>query len=249
MCEGLLGVAGVVVLRLEAAEFDGAARWRWVLTGPGEKVLASHQVDLDTGRWEFEALTDLQGYLRRYVAPDRRLAQEAQILAGVGAWTGEQVLGPVGAALVAARPAVVRVVVPEDPPEAGGLLFWPLELAHVQGRPLASRGVTLVMSPAAGDAAGDVMPVGERLRVLGLFSLPAGGRPLNLRRERQALVQMFGEIAGAGRGVDVRVLQYGVTRDRLAEVLEEAEGWDVIHISGHGAPGELELETDEGAAV
>ena len=60
---------------------------------------------------------------------------------------------------------------------------------------------------------------------------------------------MFGEIAGAGRGVDVRVLQYGVTRDRLAEVLEEAEGWDVIHISGHGAPGELELETDEGAAV
>ena len=249
VCEGLLGVAGVAVLRLEAADFQGGARWRWVLTGPGGKFLADHQVDLDTGRWEFEAFTDLQGYLRRYVAPDQRLAQEAGILARVGAWAGEQVLGPVGAAMVAARPAVVRVVVPEDPPEAGGLLFWPLELAHVQGRPLASRGVTLVMQRGAEVVGPDVVPVAGRLRVLGLFSLPAGGRPLNLRRERQALVAMFGEIAGAGRGVDVRVLQYGVTRDRLQEVLEEAEGWDVIHISGHGAPGELELETDEGAAA
>ena len=238
----------MAVLRLEAAGFDGAARWRWLLTGPGGKFLADHQVDLDTGRWEFEAFSDLQGYLGRYVAPDQRLAQEAGILARVGAWAGDQVLGPVGAAMVAARPVVVRVVVPEDPPEAGRLLFWPLELAHVQGRPLASRGVTLVMSPGPGGVGPDVVPVGERLRVLGLFSLPAGGRPLNLRRERQALVQMFGELAGAGRGVDVRVLQYGVTRDKLQEVLEEAEGWDVIHISGHGAPGELELETDEGAA-
>ena len=114
-CEGLLGVAGVAVLRLEAADFQGGARWRWVLTGPGGKFLADHEVDLDTRRWEFEAFTDLVGYLRRYVAPDQRLAQEAQILARVGAWAGEQVLGPVGAAMVAARPAVVRVVVPEDP--------------------------------------------------------------------------------------------------------------------------------------
>jgi len=42
------------------------------------------------------------------------------------------------------------------------------------------------------------------------------------------------------------VLQYGVTRDRLRDVLEEAEGWDVIHISGHGSPGELLLETAAG---
>ena len=112
VCERLLGVAGVAVLRLEAAGFDGAARWRWVLTGPGGKFLADHQVDLDTGRWEFEAFSDLQGYLGRYVAPDQRLAQEAGILARVGAWAGDQVLGPVGAAMVAARPAVVRVVVP-----------------------------------------------------------------------------------------------------------------------------------------
>ena len=29
-------------------------------------------------------------------------------------------------------------------------------------------------------------------------------------------------------------------------MLEEAEGWDVIHVSGHGTPGELLLETEAG---
>ena len=86
-----------------------------------------------------------------------------------------------------------------------------------------------------------------RLRVLGLFSLPGGGRPLNLRRERQALQRTFTGI-GADRAMDVRMLQYGVTRARLTETLSEAGGWDVIHIAGHGAPGELVLETSDGAA-
>jgi hypothetical protein len=89
-------------------------------------------------------------------------------------------------------------------------------------------------------------PVGDRLRVLGLFSLPEGRRSLNLRRERHSLVGLIRGIAAAGKAADVRVLQYGVTRERLRDVLEEAEGWDVIHVSGHGTPGELLLETSAG---
>jgi hypothetical protein len=65
------------------------------------------------------------------------------------------------------------------------------------------------------------------LRVLGLFSLPEGGQPLNLRRERHALVKLLTGIAAEGRAVDVRVLQYGVTRERLRGVLEEDEGWEL----------------------
>jgi hypothetical protein len=60
-------------------------------------------------------------------------------------------------------------------------------------------------------------------------------------------VRLFAEIGGLGRAVDVRILQYGVTRQRLRDVLEEGEGWDVIHVSGHGAPGELVLETEDGS--
>ena len=42
--------------------------------------------------------------------------------------------------------------------------------------------------------------------------------------------------------MELRVLQYGVTRDSLPDVLEQGEGWDVIHFSGHGQPGSLLLE-------
>ena len=133
------------------------------------------------------------------------------------------------------------------PEAAEELLLRPLELAHVNGTPLAVQDVTLVMqlSPGGTGGAGPA-PVGERLRVLGLFSLPEGRRALNLRRERQELVRLIEGIAATGKAADVRVLQYGVTRAALREVLEEAEGWDIIHVSGHGRPGSLLLETASG---
>ena len=161
-------------LRLEARDFDGPGQWRWVLTGPGGKFLADHEARLDTGCWQFEAFTGLAGYLRGRVSPDRRVAHEAEIIAGVGAWIGEQVLGPVGAAMAAARPATVRVVVPADPPEAAQLMFVPLELGHSGGRPLAAQHVTLVMQRGADGPVPAPVPVGERLRVLGLFSCRPG---------------------------------------------------------------------------
>jgi tetratricopeptide (TPR) repeat protein len=228
-------------LRLEVREFQDLTRWRWVLTGPGMAFVADHEVRLDGRCWQYEAFADLLGYLDWHVAPDRLAEDEARIVGEVGTWIGTEVLGPVADALVKARPATVRVIVP---PEAQSLLFRPLELAHVNGRPLALQDVTLVMQPGPDD--GSNSREGNRLRVLGLFSLPDGGQPLNLRRERHALVRLITGIAAAGKAADVRVLQYGVTRDRLRDVLEEAEGWDVIHISGHGAPGELLLETDAG---
>jgi hypothetical protein len=51
-------------LRLEARDFAGPWRWRWVLTGPGGEFVADHDVQLDTGCWQFEAFTGLAGYLR-----------------------------------------------------------------------------------------------------------------------------------------------------------------------------------------
>jgi tetratricopeptide (TPR) repeat protein len=233
-------------LRLEASEFRDLTSWRWALTGPGGSLVADHEARLDAGCWQFEAFGDLLGYLRWHAAPDRRLEDEARIVAEVGRWIGEEVLGPVAAALVKSRPATVRVIVPSEPREARSLLFRPLELAHVDGKPLSLQGVTLVMQLSGNDQA-DVPPVRDRLRVLGLFSLPEGGQPLNLRQERYALVRLLDGIAAEGRAVDVRVLQYGVTRDRLRDVLKEDEGWDVIHISGHGAPGVLLLEKPDGS--
>ena len=230
-------------LRLKAVEFVDLTRWRWLLTDDSGTLVADHEVRLDASCWQFAAFTDLAGHLSWQAAPDQQVRDEARIVAGLGEWIGAAVFGPTAAAMVQARPVTVRVTVPAGAEE---LLARPLELGHADGRPLAVQDVTLVMETDPGDAAGTAAPVGERLRVLGLFSLPEGGHPLNLRRERYSLVQLIQRIATEGKAADVRVLQYGVTRARLRDVLAEAEGWDVVHVSGHASPGQLLLETDEG---
>jgi len=214
---------------------DGAA-------GASGTEVATHDVRLDAADWQFEAFTDLPLYLRWHAAPDRRASDDARIVGEVGTWIGSRVLGGIGPALLRRRPAVVRVEVPAGAEE---LLLRPLELAHVDGKPLAVQDVTLVLSSRVDTIR--LASAGARLRVLGLFSLPEGKRSLNLRRERYELIRLIEGIAATGKAADVRVLQYGVTRGALHDVLADGEGWDIVHISGHGRPGELLLETAEGA--
>ena len=234
-------------LVLEVQDFEGPSRWRWVLTEPGGRFVADHEVRLDPDCWQYEAFGGLYEYLQWHVAPDRRMEHEAEIVGQVGEWIGVEVLGRVGPALVAQRPAEVRVVIPAAPPEARRMMSLPFELAHVRGRPIAVQDVSLVMQLGVGCAAKNDAGPSDRLRVLGLFSVPDGERPLNLRRERQGFVRLFRETAAvSGRAVDAQVLQYGVTRDRVRDVLSQGEGWDIVHVSGHGAPGELVLETEDG---
>jgi len=236
--------------QLEACEFRDLTTWRWVLTDTGGTLVADHEVQLDAGCWQYEAFTDLLRYLDRNVAPDRRIDDEARIVEAVGDWIAGEVFGPVAAQLVRAalaEPATVRVLVPAEPDAALSLLFRPLELARLNGKTLPVHDVTLVMCPGGHDRAVEASPVVGRLRVLGLFSMPEGGRPLNLRQERQALMRLVDDIAAVDRAAEVRVLQYGVTRDRLRDVLQAGDGWDVVHISGHGLPGELLLEKPDGS--
>jgi len=231
------------MLRLEVLDFAGPTRWRWRLTdADGGRFLADHVVELDSREWQYEAFTALDEYLLWHAAPDRRLASEAQVTAQVGAWIGAQVLGPVGPALAKARQPV-RLEVPAG---AEVLAYRPWELAAVGGRPLAMQRVTVVIDQVGGEVS-DKIPVGERLRMLAVFSLPEDASALNLRRERYALAQLVHEFAAAnGRAVQLRVLQYGATRARLEDVLLEEPGWDVLHISGHGLPAGLLLEDDTG---
>ena len=49
-----------------------------------------------------------------------------------------------------------------------------------------------------------------------------------------------------GKAVELRVLQYGATRQRLEDALLEQAGWDVVHLSGHGLAGGLVLEDEAG---
>jgi hypothetical protein len=230
-------------LHLDVAEFSPDA-WRWTLTDHAGAYLQHTQVRLDPTHVYYRALLDLSGYLRVHAASDRRQQDERRLIAEVGNYIGAQVLGEAVARKLRerSRPSVVvRVRVPAS---AQFLLTLPLEIARIDGAPLA--GVSFVFQ-SLDETPPAVEPIGERLRLLALFSVPPDGNALNLRRERQMLRQLVGQLAGAaGRAVDLRVLQYGVTRDSLKQVLEEGEGWDVIHFSGHGLPGALVLENSDG---
>ena len=70
---------------------------------------------------------------------------------------------------------------------------------------------------------------------------------LALRRERYALGRFIRRIAARQRAkVELRVVQYGVTRELLKEIAEDGDGWDVLHLSGHGGRGVFLLEHPDG---
>ena len=88
----------------------------------------------------------------------------------------------------------------------------------------------------------------DRLRVLAVFALPETSSALGLVQERRALVRVLQDDPAA-RGTppaDLRVLQYGATKDSVQAALADPEAWDVIHLAGHGGPGRLYLEDAAG---
>jgi tetratricopeptide (TPR) repeat protein len=230
-----------VALTLRPVDIEGPGRWRWLLLDDAGNPMADHEVHLDVSSAEYRAFCDLYGYVERNRVLDDRVGSETAIVDRVGRWIGERVFGtPIGHELT----GTVRV---EVPAEAEFLVARPLEIAHVDGVPLARRGVTLVFDLPP-DAGRSKEPVGEVLRILALFSLPVGGSVLNLRRERFQLAATVRRIAAqSGKAIELRVLQYGVTRERLAEAAEEYPGWDVLHISGHGRRGVVLLERPDGS--
>jgi tetratricopeptide (TPR) repeat protein len=236
------GDAVGTALRLEVLDFDGPSQWRWRLTDTAGGFLADHQVELDATAWQFEAFQDMHRFLQWNAAPDRRLAHEAELMEQVGDWIGGQVLGPVAAVLARER----RLVRLEVPAKAAVLGYRPWELARVEGRTLAAHRVSVIIDQQPHRPRSKAK-VGDRLRMLAVFSLPEDAGALNLRKERFELARLVHQIAAVNnKAIELRVLQYGATRQRLEDALLEQPGWDVVHLSGHGLPAGLILEDDTG---
>lgn len=238
-------MAGLV---LEPREVVGPARWRWLLRTEDGEPLASHQVLVPDGDYEYRGFTDLYRFLRWEADPDRRVVSEAELAARVGTWIGERLLGPeVMAALLAEAPVTVRVPVPV---ELGFLPYRPWEIASWRGAALGRKEIGFVYDlPDTRRRPHSAAEAERPLRMLALFSLPTGGSVLGLRRERYALQQLV-KTLGEGqqaRAIQLQILQYGVTRGALTTAVDDAAGWDVLHISGHGGAGLLVLEHQDGS--
>jgi hypothetical protein len=155
------------LLLLEARDLASPAQWRWALTDAAGAFVAEHEVRLDAASWQFEAFTDLEGYLSWHAAPDRRAEDEDRIVAELGTWIGSQVLGPVADALAERRPVTVRVLVSQDAGDAK--------------RGAVAEGATRGKSAEAAAAAAGAMA--ERAAADALLSRPlelahAHGKPL-----------------------------------------------------------------------
>ncbi len=130
-------------LLLVADEVKDPWHWFWRLKDDRGTLLAHHEVALDPTDWRAQAFTDLYRYVRQHADPGRRSHSTTELVGQVGAWAGEHVLGKVGPAIVKqGTPITVRVELPADQALAEGLQYLPLELAHVDGKPLALQDVS-----------------------------------------------------------------------------------------------------------
>lgn len=235
-------------LHLHVTDYLDPTRWRWVLNDERDRFLADHTVRLDPTSREYSGFLDLSQYLD-YHTP---ILPPAQQLATLGAWIGEQLFGGLRAALWQRRALPALTVQVNVPPAAQELLLRPFELAcFADGKPFRAAGVRFVYALAGSAVPATAKePPAEALRILAAFSLPGAANPLNLRRERYGLQRLVRELNQTqGLAVELRVLQYGATRDTLQDALEAGAGWDIIHLSGHGAQGELLLEDDRGGSA
>jgi len=237
-------------LTLSVVEYRDACHWYWRLADSSGNFIADHEVKLNAADLEYAGFVDLPSFIHEHAAPDRRREDEAEMLQRVGAWMGRNVYGPLAESILAAgTPVTVRVVIPPEPEGASGLLYLPLELGHAGGKPLALQDVSLVFEIKGESPPVVRRPVEGALRMLAVFSLPTDAAALNLRRERYQIARMIRGLAlRRNLAIDLRVLQYGVTRKVLREILEEGEGWDIVHFSGHGLHAHLVLERDDGTA-
>jgi hypothetical protein len=121
-------------------------------------------------------------------------------------------------------------------------------MAVVGDKPLALRNVSLVFEIEGEKTSVIPVPIQDHLRMLAVFSLPTDQPALSLRRERYQLMKLINQLAQTcGLAIEMRVLQYGMTRQSLQNALEEGEGWDIIHFSGHGGQAVLILENSDGS--
>jgi tetratricopeptide (TPR) repeat protein len=192
-------------------------------------------------------LFDLRNYLRLFVDPGKERAAMAEI----GVCIAEQVLGEeIFTALYhATSQRTLRIALPgaSDTENllAAALARVPWEIArpNVHSGTLGERNllVRVVHDMQAPASTPIELKADEPLRVLFVFAESRGSRPLGARKERRELLRLFEKEIYPHRRVVAHFLAHGVTRERLAEQIQENGGYHIVHWSGHGNMNQLEL--------
>ncbi len=239
---------------MKTEEIEGDGRFDLHLfdaEAEGHQQLGFKAVQLDRDDPQWEILRNLPDAWTELGAQAGWVEAEAELIGDLGVWVSENVLGEIAESLVANAPATVWIERKPDVPT--WLLEAPLAIATLRdphtGRniPLADRRV--IFSVESGPPTAPPPPPHKRLRVLAAFSSPTNESQLSLRQERYRLAVLARKlIERNSKDLDLNVLQYGATAGSLRKALEDGEGWDIVHLSGHGTAGVLMLENDAGQA-
>src|SRR6266545_916184 len=210
--------------------------------GANQVRLAEHRAAL------WQGLFDTRAFVRTYARPETA----ADLLAEIGVFLGEKVLGPeIMAALhpgVHQRSLVVRIDHEDRLAATFARVPWEIARPATGQEPLLERNLVVRMEmPGASPAWAPPPPdPGEPLRVLLVFAEAPGSRPLAMRLEREQLLGLFYDEVMPRRRLSVDVVCHGVTRDALREKVRDASGYHVVHWSGHGHHNRLDLSGEPG---
>ena len=239
----------VFALDVDTDPAAGVVRLR--LTDAHERLLGANQVRLaDHGAAQWEGVFDTRAFVERYAQP----ATEADLLAKIGVFLGETVLGPeilnALSAGILQRTLLVRQPAEVEDPLAAAFARVPWEIARpaLGQTALFERNVAVRMETrdAVLFSAPPLPDADEPLRVLLVFAEAPGSRPLAMRLEREQLLDLFYDKVMPEHRVAVDVLCHGVTREMLTEKVRETTGYHVVHWSGHGHHNLLELSGEDG---
>ena len=185
-------------------------------------------------------------YVRWHIDPLWR-DDEQRIIREIGTWARDAVLGDeVTAAIIAAAPATVL-----------GNSYSVLVKMLCCGRWKSPSRTALRWPPGETSASCTAWATPLRCRMARCvrcaswrrFPSPTGTGVTAQRRKRHELAELIAAIASRdGTAIELQVLQYGVTRQRLSEAIAAGGGWDVVHLAGHGARGVFLLDQPDGSA-
>lgn len=241
-------------LHIATEPAEGVAKFR--LSDRHGTHLAASQIKLvDHPPSLWEGLFDTRRYVKRYAGnlllPGQTQPATAEaLLEQLAVFLNQQVLGPgitekLGG--IHHRALLVQLPEGEHDPLAAAFARVPWEIACPRpGEPSLMRQNLVVRVGLSGMPAASDDEALEDLRVLLVFAEAPGSRPLAMRQEREALLELFYEQVLPERRVEVDVLCHGVTEARLRETVRDRKGYHLIHWSGHGHYNLLELYGEEG---
>jgi tetratricopeptide (TPR) repeat protein len=207
----------------------------------GEVQLESRQVKVEIADLLFSEVTGLRGICRMI----QQGKNPSNAVKECGAYLYEKFLGKsIGKKLHTNEKTLLKIL--ENKADKKIVLI-PWEILRDQENYLIKKDLVVTRSPKDIYQTPSPMRVAEQLRILILASQPQDLEPLAVNKEIEAVVSIF-DVFNIGMPIQVDVLTYGCTRERLMDFLENRSPYHILHYIGAAAKNKLIIENHDGVS-